>query len=410
MSDILSYHDLFDLTDEQMMEKTRCASTLKGYKSNISILIRYLTLLERETFLISDQLALMVPDYPYLMKKPIPIEIISRILAESQIKLKVDGAKLLKSASSFKSYCAAIKFWFMKSREFQERMRTDDFLYELMDVVDDELAQKIHLNTDKIETITCPSALTESLSKLSQVKKQVHSKTVKYTNFDSSAKESSTDTKILNLLQQLIEKSSNMESRISASAAFLVADKLQVDNGLEFHKRAMIQEIFAPITAAIKRIEKSLAFTDKFDAPVTVNVQPRFRTFFWGDNYHLFPENFKLPVVSSIVLWRLWLFGDDNVVNTPYRQLDGKHMSKSQRIQLSKARGVMDYFQKSIGKTYAELTAEGLVEAERQFSEHYLALMGGFKRHSNMTFSTVYKHLRATSSSKSNNNPVDPNF
>ena len=406
MSDILSYHDLFDLTDEQLMDKTHCPSTLKSYKSNISILIRYLTLLERETFLISDQLALMVPDYPYLMKKPIPMEIISRILTESQIKLGVDKRKLLKSQSTFKSYCAAIKFWFIKSREFQDRMGTDDFLFELMDVVDDELAQKIHLNTDKIETITCPLAL----SKLSQVKKQVHPKSVTYTDFNSSAKESSSDIKILDLLQQLLEKCPNMESRISSSTAFLVADKLRADNGVEIHRRAMMQEIFAPITAAIKRIEKSLAFTDKFDAPVTVNVQPRFRTFFWGDNYHLFPENFKLPVVSSIVLWRLWLFGDDNVVNTPYRQLDGKHMSKSQRIQLSKARGVMDYFQKSIGKTYAELTAEGLVEAERQFSEHYLALMGGFKRHSNMTFSTVYKHLRATSSSKSNNNPVDPNF
>ena len=188
MADTPSYHDLVDLTDEQMMEHTRCPSTLKSYKSNISILIRFLTPLERETFLISDQLALMVPSYPYLMKTPIPMEVMSRILRESQVKLEVDGRKFLKSPSSFKSYCAAIQFWFMKSREFQERMGTDDFLYEVMDVIDDELAQQIHLSTGDAETITCPSALTESMSKLSRVKKRVHARSVGDGDIDSSAK------------------------------------------------------------------------------------------------------------------------------------------------------------------------------------------------------------------------------
>ena len=207
-----------------------------------------------------------------------------------------------------------------------------------------------------------------------------------------------TDTKIMYLLQQLLEKSSDMESRISARTASLVVDQLAAVNGVALHTRAMMQEMLAPITAVMDRIERRVAFTERSDAPVTVDDQPRFRTFFWGDSHHYFPEGFKLPVVSSVALWRLWLFGDDNAVNIPYRQLDGKHMSKSQRTQLSKARGVMDHVLNSIGKTYAELAAEGLVEAERQFSEHYLILMGRFKRHSTMTFSTAYKHLKATSS------------
>lgn len=94
-------------------------------------------------------------------------------------------------------------------------------------------------------------------------------------------------------------------------------------------------------------------------------------------------------------------FGDDNTVNIPYRLLDGKHMSNSQRTQLSKGRRVMEYVRSSIGKTYAELTAEGMVEAERQFSEHYLMLMGRFKRHSGMMFSTAYTHILKASSPNS---------
>lgn len=165
----------------------------------------------------------------------------------------------------------------------------------------------------------------------------------------------------------------------------------------------MMQELLTPITVAIESMQREISgLRERQNAPMTVNAndnQPRHRTFFWGGEHHYFPEDFKLPVISSVALWRLWLFGDDNAVNIPYRRLDGKNMSKSQRTQLSKARGVMDHVRNSIGKTYAELTAEGIVEAEKQFSEHYLILMGRFKRHANMSFSTAYKHLRSISSS-----------
>lgn len=710
-----SYHDLVDLTDEQMMEHTRCPSTLKCYKSNISILIRFLTPLEQETYLLSGQLAQMVLDtYPTLMKKSIPMDVMSRILRESQIKEEVDGTKFLKSPSSFKSYCAAIQFWYMKSREFQKRMGTEDFLFEIIDVLDDEFVQQIHMGMDgiEVEAISCPSSLTESMSKISQAKKRVHARSMGDGDIDSSAKvplsmeayeklsfralnkasssgeaviiqpflllawnlmarsitvsdllwrnigwsgdhvtityersktdqeginqipraiyanpfnpsicpilalglkvcsESSTDarsaprlfhsehanklfsawlcrtlndgsesendffgvapntigthsfrkgaatyvcgltsgpdsdavklrmehslggsndtyirrdvgqdrvvgravvgldrngdcfsilpphfnapvcidevipvsllrklppttkaalpylvasvlyhwdwitqnlsrqhsffsstlytqrrfrdewsnrvvlgkfcnpdsgltgtgipidTKILYLLEQLIEKSSSMESTISARTASLVVDQLAVVNGVALHTRAMLQEMLAPMNSVMERLERRIVINERPNQESSVeNDQPNFRTFFWEGEHHFFPADFKLPVVSSVALWRLWLFGDDNAVNIPYRYLDGKHMSKSQRTQLSKARGVMDRIRETIGKTYAELAAEGIVEAEKQFSEAYFNLMRSYKRHSSMTFSTAYKHLK----SNSNDNPVDQN-
>lgn len=205
--------------------------------------------------------------------------------------------------------------------------------------------------------------------------------------------------KILDLMQKLHERSMNMESIISARAASLVMEQLAATNFEEFYTRAIMQELQTQVTALTQRLER---IADRYcAAPVTVTADiqpPRYRTFFWGGDHHFFPKNFKLPVISSVALWRLWLFGDDNAVDTPYRRLDGKHMSKSQRTQLSKARGVMDHVRNSIGKTYAELTAEGLVEAESQFSDHYLILMRGFKSHATMSFSTAYKHLRAASS------------
>lgn len=165
MAETPSYHDLVDLTDDQMMEHTRCPSTLKSYKSNISILCRFLTVEEREAYLISDQLAQMVPGYPYLMRKSIPNDIMARILRDSQIKMEIDGKKFLKSPSSFKSYCSSIQFWYMKSREFQERMGTEDFLYEVLDLFEEDVSHEVFIQTaDVFVLISCPQALTELMS------------------------------------------------------------------------------------------------------------------------------------------------------------------------------------------------------------------------------------------------------
>lgn len=89
-------------------------------------------------------------------------------------------------------------------------------------------------------------------------------------------------------------------------------------------------------------------------APVTVvaDEPPRPRIYLWGDRLHHFPQDFKLPAVTPVAFWRLWLFGDGNVVNRPYLELHGKYMPKSQRFHLS-----------------------NVVEAEKQFSEHYLILI-----------------------------------
>lgn len=209
----------------------------------------------------------------------------------------------------------------------------------------------------------------------------------------------------------LIVKSDESDSRIPARTAGLVVDQLAAVNGVALHTRVMMQEIMQPFTIAMENIERRM---DRYNpSPATsMNVNtnyevPRYRTFFWDGLNHFYPKDFKLPVVSSVALWRLWLFGDDNAVNIPYHNLDGKHMTKSQRTQFSKARGVMDYVRKSIGKTYPELIDEGFVEAERQFSDHYLILMGRFKRHATMSFSTVYKHIRTLSTTILNDDQVD---
>ena len=118
-----------------------------------------------------------------------------------------------------------------------------------------------------------------------------------------------------------------------------------------------------------------------------------FRTFAWGGQFHAFPEKFKIPCESAVKIWQLWLFGDENCVNTPYRMLRGEFMSKSQHVQLSRAKAVMDTIQDKIDRSYSEISDLGIVEASRLFNLAYVELFGNIRSFANMTCSNAYKHL-----------------
>lgn len=232
------------------------------------------------------------------------------------------------------------------------------------------------------------------------------------------------DIRMINLLEELVQNSKEAEKRIPAQTAALVADKITAVNGVVLPSRAMVQEILMPVLSVMEKIAIRLFELEKQvlelsarldDVSKNVNTSktvdtndenPRYRTFFWDGEHHFFPKDFKLHAVPSVTLWRLWLFGDVNTVNMPYRYLNGKNMNKAQRAQLCRARAVMDRVRESIGKTYSELTAEGMTEAVKQFLEHYSILMGSFKRHANMSFATAYKHLKIIPS-KSTDDQVD---
>lgn len=60
----------------------------------------------------------------------------------------------------------------------------------------------------------------------------------------------------------------------------------------------------------------------------------------------------------------LWLFGDCNNVNIPYRMLKRNYMPQNQRLQLSRAIIVTETIRERIGMSFTEITALGHVEAE----------------------------------------------
>lgn len=133
-----------------------------------------------------------------------------------------------------------------------------------------------------------------------------------------------------------------------------------------------------------------------------------FRTFFWGGQFNAFPEDFKIPCEPAVKIWKLWLFGDENRVNTPYRMLRGEFMSKAQRVQLSRAKSVMDIIRENIGLSYAEISNLGIAEATRLFKEEYTEILGSVKFHATMTCSNAYKHLiRIRKNAISDNNNLN---
>ena len=125
---------------------------------------------------------------------------------------------------------------------------------------------------------------------------------------------------------------------------------------------------------------------------LTGQTTTHFRRFFWDGFWHAHPQDFMIPADTCLKIWNLWLFGDANAVNTPYRCLDGKSMCSAGQTRLCKAKKVLDNIQQKIGLSYETLTALGPFEAERKFLIAFDELFGHIRNHSNMQLSNAYKH------------------
>lgn len=126
-----------------------------------------------------------------------------------------------------------------------------------------------------------------------------------------------------------------------------------------------------------------------------------FNSYTWGGRIHQYPKDFEFPAENCVKMWNLWLFGDGNVVNTPYYCLNGTFMHERFQTRLSKTRRVLNAVQEKINISYDNLKNMGPVEAERKFLEAFGALYGHIRNCSNMQISNAYKHhLKITKAAK----------
>lgn len=117
------------------------------------------------------------------------------------------------------------------------------------------------------------------------------------------------------------------------------------------------------------------------------------KSYNWRDEDHPFPSDFKFPCVDSAKLWNLWIFGNGNDINTPYRSFRGDFMSKPDRIQLSKSRTLMEAVRAEIGMSYSEIHDSGRDRSEQLFDVAFKSLFGGVKGYKRMNSANAYKYL-----------------
>ena len=131
-------------------------------------------------------------------------------------------------------------------------------------------------------------------------------------------------------------------------------------------------------------------------APITSTIQASgvqaYKRFEWDGGVHDFPQDFKVPRLTTSQMWLLWLFGDVNNVNIPYRFLKGDHMPQTERSQLSKAKVVMEAIREKIGLNFSDIANLGHAEAERLCNDAYLKIFSHIPTHGRMKCSNAYKH------------------
>lgn len=186
----------------------------------------------------------------------------------------------------------------------------------------------------------------------------------------------------------------------------LLLENLSSAQGVQILNHKTLEEFFTEkidfrlnlIEASVQKLLANLKISgvssvDSSPSSPQIEGFQSYRRFEWGESVHDFPEDFKIPSLTSCQMWHLWLFGDSNNVNIPYRMLKGEHMKDTERSQLSKARIVMETIREKIGMSYSEIAALGHVEAEKLFNAAYLQTLGAIRFHGTMKCSNAYKHI-----------------
>lgn len=201
---------------------------------------------------------------------------------------------------------------------------------------------------------------------------------------------------MINLLETRLVRDAIKDLPEKCSEA--VIEKIGRAQDIYLHSDAVLNRTIGPRLQGLERSIEAIVQASghslvQNQTPVLAGqATTQFRTFFWNDNWHAYPQDFQIPADTCLKVWSLWLFGDVNAVNTPYRCLDGASMTAAGKIRLTRARKVFDKIRETIGFSYESLTALGPVEAEKKFIPAFTQLFGHIKNYTNMQLSNAYKH------------------
>jgi uncharacterized protein YfkK (UPF0435 family) len=199
--------------------------------------------------------------------------------------------------------------------------------------------------------------------------------------------------KAVTLMAELAQMKRLMEDQPKMTCDMML-DKINSVNGIQVHNTELLNRTFGAQLEEIKdMVKKNIKLSPESEIGAQRMDIGSYRQFYWDGENHYHPKDFKLPRVHSVTMWRLWLFGDKNNVTAPYRTLRGNFMSCSLRVQLCRARKVMDFIRDKIGLSYEEITNLGVAEAETLFNDAYKDIFGEVKFHMTMNYANAYKHL-----------------
>lgn len=175
----------------------------------------------------------------------------------------------------------------------------------------------------------------------------------------------------------------------------LLVEKLGSIDGITLTNEASLERIVNPeirkLAAQMSELSARIPQGSGNGIQCDPNSVSGLKHYCWGGRFHYFPENFKIPRISPLKFWNLWLFGDGSIVTLPYHQLDGSFLSSNERCQLSKARKIMETIKTASGMSYEEIKLLGHVKALKMGQDKYEELFGNIDKSFRINFTTAYK-------------------
>jgi hypothetical protein len=200
-------------------------------------------------------------------------------------------------------------------------------------------------------------------------------------------------------LESEVSRLNGLIESLPVSINDMIIGNLSSVNGIQVANDATISRHIAPLMLQLNAIQASLRPADSAQSQEPLSTPGQFQ---WGGRFHPVPQGFVFPRCTTMALWSLWIYGDQNLGIGPYRHIKARSLPREDKTQLSKANFVMKSLITKSRQTESQLEAKPRSETDALLSTAFQTLLERLGVRTNVDvihFTVIYAHLKKLNAS-----------
>jgi hypothetical protein len=199
-------------------------------------------------------------------------------------------------------------------------------------------------------------------------------------------------------ISQLQNQICNLNASVHDLPVFIndmIINNLSSVNGIQVSNDITISRHIAPLREHLAAIQASI---EARELPIIPSQEGNTVQYRWGNDMHPVPEGFRFPKCTTMNLWALWIYGNEDLGIGPYCLIKARSLPLAEKSLLSKAKYVMSMLIAHSGYNLAQLKDKPLSTTDKILGDSFRFLLNDLKVSTNIDaihFSIVYSHLKS---------------